>query len=84
MTEVLILHRIPGARVGAIVPLDERMEQHVAAGNAKILPNAHEPWNDDERPEPQAPPVHLSTSTGSAPALSLVDHDDDTEDDPED
>jgi hypothetical protein len=52
MTDVLILKRIPGHRRGDITPKTARMEQHIKAGNAKILPNAHEAWNGDQSPEP--------------------------------
>lgn len=52
MTDVLILKRIPGHRRGDITPLTSRLEQHVKAGNAKILPNEHDAWNGDPAPEP--------------------------------
>lgn len=70
MTDVLILHRIPGLRAGRIVPIDDRLRGHVAAGNAVILPNAHDGFG----PEPEHP-VDPSV-------LVLVgsdDHDEDTD-----
>jgi len=80
MTEVIVLHRIPGARAGAILPLDERMKNHVAAGNAAILPNEHDAWADE--PVVDAPtPVLVGASTGvySGPVAD-DEADEDTED----
>lgn len=57
MTDVLILKRIPGHRRGEIVPRSARLEQHIKAGNAKILPNEHEAWNGAPHSEPVKPVV---------------------------
>jgi hypothetical protein len=69
MTDVLILKRIPGHRRGDITPLTSRMEQHIKAGNAKILPNAHEAWNGDS--QESSPGLAASQVIGNEPA----DHD---------
>lgn len=57
MTDVLIIKRIPGHRRGEIVPRSERLEQHIRAGNAKILPNEHDAWNGEPQAEVSAPQV---------------------------
>lgn len=85
MTDVLILHRIPGLREGQVVEIDDenraRLEKAVAAGNAQILPAELEDWKSD--PAPEAPEVARATSSLTLvegdPALE--DFDDDTEDD---
>lgn len=89
MTDVIILHRIPGARPGAILPLDERLERHVRAGNARVLPKAD---NGPARVEAAAPQVLSGASTGHASDADYAlqdsveladlhgDHDEDTED----
>lgn len=65
MTDVLILHRIPGAKPGDILPLDNRLQKHIDAGNAKIIPDGHSGWKDTQ-PE-TAPVVALNAwSTGTA------------------
>lgn len=65
MTDVLILKRIAGHRAGQIVPLDERLQGHVKAGNARILPNEHAPWDGHETEQVPAT-VHHVTTTGAA------------------
>lgn len=75
MTDVLILHRIPGHKPGDVVPLDARLQNHVDAGNAKILPNAHQAWAAPEQPRDSTPPTLNIVSTGT-----IDDIDDDTED----
>lgn len=74
MTDVIILHRIPGARAGEIRQLDERMQKHVAAGNARIIPNSHEGWNGSGSSEQKAPPILQAVGMGSA---TLYDVDED-------
>lgn len=88
MTDVLILHRIPGLRPGQIVPLDDRLQKHVDAGNAKVLPNSHEAWNGagDDGVEPQAPPVLQVSAMQADPELeaeldAIEDEDSDSEGD---
>jgi hypothetical protein len=77
MTDVLILHRIPGLKPGQVVPLTPRLEQHVAAGNAKIIPNAHGEYEAPAEPrDSQAPVLHM-VGTGTA---QDADADDDTDD----
>lgn len=64
MTDVLIIKHIPGASPGDVRPLDERMERHVRAGNATLLPDA--PAETEavvEHREPEA--VLQGASTGS-------------------
>lgn len=56
MTDVVIIHNIAGHKAGEIVPLTARLEQHVAAGNAKIIPNEHAAWSGGDEPAPQAAP----------------------------
>lgn len=74
MTDVLILHRIPGLIPGRIVPIDDRLRGHVAAGNARILPIEHDPH---VVPEPVAAPLlHMTTLSDQ-----LADEDEGTEED---
>lgn len=77
MTDVLILHRIPGHKPGDVVPLDARLQNHVDAGNAKILPNAHGSWSAPEPVRDSTPPTLNLVSTGT---IDDADIDDDTED----
>lgn len=70
MTDVLIINRVPGVPAGEIVPLDKRMQGHVKAGNAVVLPNTHEAWED----EPQsAAPVLGMHGTGAADDTDVED-----------
>lgn len=63
MTEVVILHRIPGHEAGEITELTPRLEQHVLAGNARIIPAPHDAWSGEEAQlPPQASPLQLVTS----------------------
>lgn len=84
MTDVLILHRIPGHREGAVVTIDDdnrkRLENAIKAGNAQVLPAEREEWQG-EAPAP-APEVARATSS-----LTLVEADpaaDELDDDSED
>lgn len=62
MTDVLILHRIPGLRAGRIVPLTDRLRNHVKAGNARLLPDSE----GYDSPDPDQPaPVLTTASTGT-------------------
>lgn len=78
MTDVLILKRIPGHKPGAVVPLDARLQGHVDAGNAKILPNTHAAWSAPEPVRDSTPPTLNIVTTGTIDDLD--DADDDTED----
>ena len=72
MTEVVILHPIPGHRdTGAIVAYEPWMSQHVRAGNVRILPAERESWSDAAD---EAPAVLERASTGVN-----VAHDDEDE-----
>ena len=62
MTDVLILHRIPGLAAGAIVPLDDRLRMHVEAGNAMLLPNESDGFGRIEV-DAQEPQIHQLTGT---------------------
>jgi hypothetical protein len=75
MTDVLILHRIPGNKPGDVVPLTDRLQKHVDAGNAKIIPNRHDAWRAEEVARDSQPPALNLVSTGT-----VDDSDDDTED----
>jgi hypothetical protein len=79
MTDVLILKRIPGLKPGQVVPLTARLEQHVAAGNAKIIPNEHGEYAAPPEPRDSQPPVLHMVGTGTAEDV-VADDDDDTED----
>ncbi len=74
MTDVLILKRIPGHREGEIVPLTPRLQNHVDAGNAKVVPNAHPAWEPEPVIEHQRP---LLQAVKAAP----VDEDEPSEED---
>ncbi len=76
MTDVLILKRIPGHREGEIVPLTPRLQNHVDAGNAKVVPNAHPAWEPEPVIEHQRP---LLQAVKAAP----VDEDEPSEDEDE-
>lgn len=67
MTDVLILHSIPGeANVrGAVVPYEKWMDGHIAAGNAKIVPNEHPSWGETEADQTPPAPVLQAASTGT-------------------
>lgn len=39
MTHVLILKKIAGYEAGRVVELTDRLQKHVDAGNAKVVPN---------------------------------------------
>lgn len=91
MTDVLILHRIPGHREGAIVTMDEdnrtRLERAVRAGNAEVLPAERSEWSGE--PAPAQPEVLRLVGTGTAadqPAIDLADalEDEDTDTEGED
>lgn len=79
MTDVVILQRIPGHKPGDVVPLTPRLDKHVEAGNAKIIPNRHDAFAAPEQPrDSTVPPLH-AVGTGSL-ADAADDVDDDTED----
>lgn len=42
MTDVIILKAIAGHTAGDITPLTDRLQKHVDAGNAKIVPRVRE------------------------------------------
>jgi hypothetical protein len=67
MTDVLILHRIPGGKPGQILPLTPRLQRHVEAGNAKILPNENPAFGSVES-EPAPIEIHNLTGTGHSDA----------------
>lgn len=64
MTDVLILHRIPGAKPGDILPLTDRLKRHLEAGNAKLIPNGHEAWTAEPQEHPPVEPLRME-STGT-------------------
>lgn len=77
MTDVIVLHKIPGARRGQIVPLDERLENHVKAGNAAVLPGENDAFGDHEVDKDPAP-VLQGASTGSYDTDAKYGYDEDT------
>lgn len=77
MTDVLILHRIPGLKAGAVVPLTPRLQQHVDAGNAKIIPNTHDAWAGDAPERDSTPPALNVVGTGTI--ADIDDEDEDTD-----
>lgn len=79
MTDVVILQRIPGHKPGDVVPMTPRLEQHVAAGNAKIIPNRHDAFSAPEQPRDSTIPALHAIGTGSVD--DLADDDEDSYDD---
>lgn len=67
MTDVLVLKRIPGLRPGQIVPLTPRLEQHIDAGNVKILPNENPSFGTEPAVAPAQPGI---TSVGPRDVLA--------------
>lgn len=85
MTDVVILHRIPGHKPGAITELTERLQRHVDAGNARIIPNRHDAWVVEEpAPAPRRSPLRILTGQGPAAPETVADADEATEPDAED
>lgn len=72
MTDVLIINKVPGVPAGEIVPLTDRLRKHVKAGNAKVLPNAHQAWEDEPASEPPALGMH---GTGTSGDVEVDDED---------
>lgn len=70
MTDVLITKRIPGASPGDVLPLDDRMRDHVTAGNAEILPNEHGAWSGDPVEPAVEAGVHELFGTGNLDDLT--------------
>ncbi len=83
MTDVVILHGIPGFKAGDITPLTDRLVSHVAAGNAKLLPNEHDAWDNDAEPE-TAEPMRVVTPVSpllvDGPEAAEADEDTESED----
>lgn len=69
MTQVVVLHKFPGAKPGQILELDERTRKAVKAGNARILPG------EGSEPEPAPPAPEVGRMRGTGNSLSLVDND---------
>lgn len=68
MTDVLITSKIAGGRPGQILPLDARLQKHVDAGNARILPNSHDGWEGEQATEHARPQILQATGTSAEPA----------------